>query len=124
MDEPTALLWSVQLGNVWWESIDYINHTASLNDTQLTKSSHGKFRIVIAQDDPGVPNWLDPAGHSHGAVLFRMQEAEQITQPQMQIVKVAELAEHLPQDTLQVAAEQRQEEIRVRRRHAAIRWAP
>lgn len=124
MDAPDALLWSVQLGNVWWESLDYINRTASYNDSQAVVGSDGKYRFVISQRDPGVPNWLDPAGHSEGTVLFRQQDASAIVNPVFTLVPFAELARHLPADTPQVGAEQRRRAIEVRRRHAGLRWAP
>lgn len=124
MDAPKARLWSVQLGNVWWESLDYINHTASLNDSQVTVSSDGKVRLVLSQEDPGVVNWLDPVGHGHGALLFRLQFAEQTVTPSMTVVAFDELPGLLPADTLKVSAQQRREEIAQRRSHAALRWAP
>ena len=124
MEAPDALLWSVQLGNVWWESIDYINHTASYNDYQAVISSDGKYRFVLSHEDPGVPNWLDPAGHTEGALMFRMQETREIVNPQLKLIPVDKLAQHLPVDTTAVSREQRQHEISIRRQHAAIRWAP
>ncbi len=124
MDAPEALLWSVQLGNVWWESLDYINHTASYNDSQAVASSDGKYRFVLSHVDPGVPNWLDPAGHLEGALLFRLQETNEIVVPLVELVPLSNLAEHLPQDTQTIDSEQRRSEIIMRRSHAAVRWAP
>jgi len=124
MDAPEALLWSVQLGNVWWESLDYINHTASYNDSQAVASSDGKYRFVLSQTDPGVPNWLDPTGHSEGALMFRLQKTKEIVIPSLKLVPFAELAEYLPKDIPMIGMEQRQSEITMRRRHAAVRWAP
>lgn len=124
LDAPDALLWSVQLGNVWWESIDYINHTASYNDSQTIADGDGKYRFVLSHEDPGVANWLDPAGHTEGALLFRLQKTEKIVNPVVKKVPFAELAEHLPKGTPRVSIEQRQREIAARRRHAAVRWAP
>ena len=124
MDAPEALLWSVQLGNVWWESLDYINHTSSYNDSQAVPGSDGKYRFVLSLLDPGVPNWLDPTGHSEGALMFRLQETKELVVPSLNIVPIANLAQHLPQDTPRVDAKQRQSEITMRRKHAAVRWAP
>ena len=31
----------------------------------------GKFRAVISLEDPGVPNWLDPAGYTEGGIYGR-----------------------------------------------------
>ena len=124
MEAPEALLWSVQLGNIWWESLDYINRTASYNDSQAIADSDGQYRFVISHQDPGVPNWLDPSGHTEGAILFRMQKAKDIVNPALKLVPLADLQKHLPKDTPGVSGEQRQEEITMRRAHAAVRWAP
>lgn len=124
MADPQALMWSVQLGNVWWESLDYINHTASYNDHQAVVSNDGVFRFILSQKDPGVPNWLDPVGHSEGALLFRIQGAASAVQPSIRLVSVDNLSALLPPDTATVATEARLAEIEARRTHAAIRWAP
>ena len=124
MAAPEALLWSVQLGNVWWESLDYINRTASYNDSQAAASSDGRYRFVLSHSDPGVPNWLDPAGHFEGALLFRLQKTEAVVDPVLKLVPFTDVAKYLPEDTPTIEPQQRQSEIAMRRSHAAIRWAP
>jgi hypothetical protein len=124
IDAPEAALWSVQLGNIWWESLDYINRTGSYNGDQAVVSSDGKYRFVLSHSDPGVPNWLDPAGHLEGAILFRLQESEAPVQPKLQLVSRAELSRFLPEDTPDINNEQRRQEIALRRSHAATRWSP
>jgi hypothetical protein len=124
LDAPDALLWSFQLGNSWWESLDYVSRTGSLNGDQAVASSDGRYRIVIAAEDPGVPNWLDTGGHSEGAILFRYQRASNNPTPTARVVSLSELRDALPADTPSVSPEQRAEEIAVRRAHAARRWAP
>lgn len=124
MAAPKALLWSVQLGNVWWESLDYINHTSSFNDSQSKPSSDGKYRFVLSQRDPGVANWLDPVGHLEGMLLFRLQDAEGMVKPKLKLVPFDQLSEYLPKDHIRVSAQQRKDAITIRLRHAARRWAP
>lgn len=124
LDAPEARLWSFQLGNFWWESIDYLNHTGSLNNAQALRSGDGRYRIVISLQDPGVPNWLDPAGHPEGYVMYRYQRAKSAPLPQAKLVSLAELPKLLPTDTPRVSAEERRAEIARRRAHAAIRFAP
>jgi hypothetical protein len=124
LDAPDALLWSFQLGNFWWESTDYVNGTASLNGHQAVPSSDGRYRVVIALEDPGVPNWLDPAGHTEGAMLYRFQKARNAPEPEVSVVPLAELAGQLPPDTPVVTAEERRREIAARRAHVSRRWEP
>ncbi len=124
LEDPQALLWSVQLGNVWWESLDYINHTASYNDYQAVASSDGIYRFVLSQKDPGVANWLDPVGHSEGALLFRIQGASSAVQPKIELTSIGELPELLLNSIPVTTKEARLAQIEVRRAHAAARWAP
>ncbi len=124
LDEPEALLWSFQIGNIWWESLDYVNRTASLNSEQAFVNADGRVRIVIANEDPGVPNWLDAAGHPSGQILFRFQQTRNHPVPAAEVVELSSLRERLPADTPDVTAEQRAAEIAARRDHAARRWAP
>jgi hypothetical protein len=39
------------------------------------------FRHQLEQASPGVPNWLDHAGHLEGAILFRLQKSSVLVQP-------------------------------------------
>ena len=50
------------------------------------------FRIVIAHEDPGVPNWIDTEGRGFGMVFWRffMPEGE-IETPQGKLVKLTDL---------------------------------
>jgi hypothetical protein len=80
---------------------------------------------VIALEDPGVPNWLDPAGHAEGVIIYRYQKAPaENPVPVTRVVPRAQLLDVLPPDTPRVGPEARRAEIRMRQRHAAIRWAP
>lgn len=124
LEAPQAALWSFQLGNVWWESLDYVNRTGSLNGDQAVPGSDGRYRLVIAHEDPGVPNWLDTAAHPEGMILFRYQLTENAPEPTIELAKLADLTSTLPADTPRVTPEGRAEEIAVRRAHAARRWAP
>ena len=123
--EPKAHLWSFELGNFWWQSLDYVNHTSSLNGFQAVKSSDGRYRLVIALEDPGVPNWLDPVGHREGVIIYRYQLASaENASPVPRVVPIQELRKVLPADTPRISREARGQEIQMRKLHAARRWAP
>ncbi|BBY05896.1 hypothetical protein [Mycobacterium noviomagense] len=62
-----------QLGSMWYISLDYINHQTSLNATQAQADSDGKIRIVVADQNPGVTNWVETLGHRRGFLQFRWQ---------------------------------------------------
>ena len=62
-----------QLGSLWYISLDYINHQTSLNATQAQADPDGKIRIVVADPNPGVTNWVETRGHRRGFLQFRWQ---------------------------------------------------
>ena len=62
-----------QLGSMWYISLDYINHQTSLNNTQAQPDPDGKVRIVVADQNPGVTNWVETLGHRRGFLQFRWQ---------------------------------------------------
>ena len=113
--------WNVQLNDPLWNTIDWINHQSSLNGGQAVLDSDGRFRAVIAIDDPVVPNWLDPAGWLEGSLMLRWTGASSGPEPVLKIVPAAGIRAHLPSDTPVVTPEQRDEALRRRRRGAQWR---
>lgn len=112
--------WNVQLSDMMWNSIDWMNHQSSLNGGQARIDSDGRFRAVISLDDPGVPNWLDPGGNSEGALMLRWTEASSGPEPTLELVDLADLRAKLPDDTPIVSTETREAELRARRR--SVQW--
>jgi hypothetical protein len=62
-----------QVGSMWYISLDYINHQTSLNATQAQADPDDKIRIVVADQNPGVTNWVETLGHRRGFLQFRWQ---------------------------------------------------
>jgi len=89
-----------QLGSLWYVSLDYINHQTSLNGTQAQADPDGKIRIVVADRDPGVTNWVETLGHRKGFLQFRWQRiSRQLIEadgPTVELVGIDEVAEYLP----------------------------
>jgi len=118
---PPCRHWSLSLADPYWESIDFFVRQSSLNAHQARLDGDGVFRAVIAQVDPQVPNWLDPAGHERGIVFGRFILAEgEAPRPSTRRVGLATLRDALPSDTPRVTPEERAAALR-RRRDAAIR---
>jgi hypothetical protein len=117
----TVRYWNVQLSDPLWNSIDWLNHQSSLNGGQQQIDSDGKFRAVIALDDPHVPNWLDPGGWSEGSIMLRWTEASSGPAPTLTSVPMSKLRDHLPVDTLIVTANERDTALRARRRAVQLR---
>lgn len=113
--------WSIILTNELYETTDWYNNQASLNDRQAVVDSDGVFRTVISARDPGVHNWLDTAGYPSGAIQGRWFEASEKPMPSIKRVKLADVSQHLPVDTQRVTPQQRAIALRNRRLAAQMR---
>jgi hypothetical protein len=118
----TCRYWGIQLGSFWMEPIDFANHQSSLNGRQAVLDPDGVFRAVVSARDPGVPNWLDTAGHAEGAMLIRWLECDTGPRPTATKLPLAEVRNALPASTAQVTPEQRARTVERRRAHVARRY--
>lgn len=108
VDATDAVYSNIQLGTLWGESPDYANRTVSYNDGQAHLDSDGVYRYVIAETDPGVPNWLDATGHPQGGVFHRWQSPSgPLPKPQTKVLLLSELRDHLPTDHPVVSQKER-----------------
>lgn len=89
---------NIQLGNRWLESLDYASRQTSLNGTQSYLDRDGVYRFVLAHVDPGVPNWLDVAGHPRGTIFMRWNKPPGLDAPKptARVVELAQLRSYLP----------------------------
>lgn len=113
--------WSIILTNDLYETTDWYNNQASLNDMQGVVDPDGVFRTVISAQDPGVHNWLDTSGYSGGAIQGRWFEASEKPMPTLRKVKTADVLTHLPESTKRVSQQERSEALRNRRLAAQMR---
>jgi hypothetical protein len=120
---PRAKYWSLHLGNYWMESLDYANHASSLNGHQAVLDRDGVLRAVVSLRDPGVPNWLDPAGHREGSMIYRWNQADGAPVPTARVVPFAELRQVLPPETPRLDEAARRAQIERRREHVRRRFA-
>ena len=89
---PECEHWNFQLNNYWMESLDYRYHTIHTNKHLAHHEDDGSIRLVVAHQDPGLPNWLETAGHTSGTMCFRWIKAAEHPQPRTRLVKFSELA--------------------------------
>lgn len=68
--------WGVVLITHWGETVDWLTRPAVINQETATRRQDGSVRVVVAHDDPGVPNWLDTAGHRTGSLSLRWFRSE------------------------------------------------
>ena len=89
---PECESWNFQLDNHWMESLDYRYYTIHVNKHTAVYDPDGSVRIVVAHEDPGVPNWINTVGHSQGTMCFRWIRADEHPQPSTRVVKRSELS--------------------------------
>lgn len=106
---------SVILTNELYETTDWYNNHSSLNDAQAAPDADGVLRVVVSAQDPGVPNWLDPAGYPRGVIQGRWTECDSQPVPSVRKLAFAEVRKALPRDTATLTPEQRERIIRERR---------
>jgi len=78
---PTCQYWNIQVANHWMESLDYLYYTTAYNHHTVEANPDGSVRVVIAKRNPGVPNWIDTAGHDCGCVALRWVGADHDSEP-------------------------------------------
>ena len=96
----TAPYQGIQLGSMWYVSLDYINHQTSLTADQARIDPDGMLRFVVSEHDPGVANWLERTGHRRGYLQLRWQrltrELKPDDGPAVEVLPVGELPDRLP----------------------------
>jgi hypothetical protein len=103
VEKSTAPYQSIQVGDLWFNALDFCRRQISLNMAQAQPDSEGKYRFVISVEDPGVANWLDPAGASTSFVFLRWQSVPAdydvtLVPPSVEIVDFEKLHDCLPDE--------------------------
>ncbi len=89
---PDCRFGSVCLWNRFQQTFDYLNRDVSLNRAQTQTDEDGRFSMILAHEDPGLPNWLDTEGNSFGLVFWRFFLVEgEVETPQAKVVKLADV---------------------------------
>lgn len=73
---PACRFWSVVLSTRWLESVEQRSTPASINSTGAEIGEDGTVRIVVAERDPGVANWIPLRGYHRAQVAYRVLLAE------------------------------------------------
>lgn len=112
---PRAAYWAVEFGNFWWESMDYRYRLCSTNCHHAVLEVSGELLLVIAANDPGVPNWLDSSGYPEGYITFRWVGADSYPRPTLEVVPKKDLHNALPANIKTLSPEERKQQLRERR---------
>ncbi|MBV9510314.1 MAG: hypothetical protein JO303_08555, partial [Caulobacteraceae bacterium] len=124
VEAPRAAYWSYSIGDIWYQTPDYSYHQSSLNGRQTSVDGDGRVRYVMAQQDPGAPNWIDLVGLTQGFVNFRFYDPKggYAPQPVVRKVKLSEVRSVLPADTPTVSPEARRDSLARRARASLARY--
>ncbi len=76
--DPTAGAdyWGVVLTTHRGETVDWLTRPTVINNETAVRRQDGSVRVVVAHEDPGVPNWLGAAGHRRGSLSLRWFRSE------------------------------------------------
>jgi hypothetical protein len=88
---PACDFWNFQLNDHWMESLDYRTRRIHVNSRSTVYRPDGSFRLVVAHEDPGVPNWIDTAGHARGTMGLRWIKAATHPTPATRVVKLRDV---------------------------------
>jgi hypothetical protein len=92
LEPPPCEYWNFQLNNHWMESLDYRHHQIALNHAQVRSRPDGTVRLVVAHRDPGLPNWIETAGHARGTMCLRWVGAARHPDPATRLVDHREIS--------------------------------
>jgi uncharacterized protein DUF1214 len=125
-DVPDARYWSFQLYQLgWFELVDIAERQSSLNHTQALADADGQVRVIVAHDDPGVPNWLDTGGRRAGLLTLRWfwpSPSAETLMPHARVVPLDQVAAALPPSTPRITPADRAAALESRRAHLAWRF--
>jgi hypothetical protein len=112
--------------NLWGTTNDIVNRTGCLNKAQSVANADGTYTYVVAVNDPGVHNWVDPCGLHEGILTLRWAEFPS-GRPgpdvgvDSTVVSAGQLRKVLPPDTKWVTPAERQQQLAERARAYAWR---
>ena len=127
VDPRGARFFDFQISDPWTKAVEYVSRTGSFNSSQVEKNADGTITLVASPVDPGVHNWLDTMGLHVGTYQVRWQGLPaSVTSGEgavrkVEVVKLAELAAHLPQGTKMLDAEGRAAQLAAREKSYANR---
>ena len=89
---PECKFANLCLWNRFQQTLDYRSRPVSINRASTELESDGSFRLVLAHEDPGIPNWLDTEGQPLGMMFWRFFLARgDVETPTCKVVKFSDL---------------------------------
>jgi hypothetical protein len=76
----------------------------------------------VADEDPGVANWLDTAGHSAGPMILRCVRTSTAPVPSTRVLPLTDVVHALPPETRRVGPKERETVLAARRLAVSTRF--
>jgi len=125
-DAPQARYSDIMLSDPWLNTFEFIAHQVSLNRAQTRADDDGRLRFVVSAQDPGVPNWLDTTGQTHGILFARWQDCSSALtdehEPELEVVDVGSVRDVLPEATPHVDRDARAQDLADRAQQLRARF--
>jgi hypothetical protein len=128
LDPGSAEYVGVPITNLWGTTNPGLARNASWNSKQAALNADGSFTCVLALEDPGVHNWLDPEGLARGFLFLRWAGLDTNRVPDRlpalatRLVPASELRDTLTAETRWVDATERRQIQSERERDHALRF--
>jgi len=118
----------VPVTNDWTITDNYWDQQTSLNISQAKKNADGTYTIVVSPQDPQIWNWVSTGGLNQGTISIRFQDidpqATNLPTVSSQVVSLDQLASVLPAGTVPATAQDRLNQIALRKSGFNNRFAP
>lgn len=86
---PRCAFWNMCLWNPFLHTYNYDYERVTINGAQVQYEDDGSWVIVVAEVDPGHPNWVSTAGHRRGRIWFRWFLPQATPErPEVEVVRV------------------------------------
>ena len=120
--------------NIWTITDNYWDEQTSLNIAQSERNPDGTYTFVVSATEPCtaagcMANWVSTGGLNQGTLSIRFQDLgdpETVVTPIVSatVIKLEDLADAVPDDTVYLTPEERRAVLDVRRAGYEKRYAP
>jgi hypothetical protein len=122
-DVPDADYWGWTVHHRYrLDSGDFANRQTSLNMVQTQVDDDARIRLVVAHEDPGVPNWIETEGQPEGMLVYRSIGTRSRPSLECEVVPLDALGAHLPSDAPVIDAAARRDRLAQRRTSVLARY--
>jgi hypothetical protein len=88
---PPTRFWNLTSATIWHESQRYRTDPVSRTLDEVVAREDGVVRFIVAERDPGRPNWIKTFGHRRGFLILRIVGVTSHPLPVVRRVAVQEL---------------------------------